>query len=60
MFLKSAKFEIMYNFFLNPYNLYEITTFNRTKYGVVLSLIIDKILYIAVITIGHHVGSRPC
>jgi len=32
MFLKSAKFQIMYNFFLNPYNLYDITTFNRTKY----------------------------
>jgi len=38
MFLKSAKFQIMYNFFLNPYNLYDITMFNRTKY--VLSLLI--------------------
>ena len=36
MFLKSAKFEIMYNFFLNPYNLYDITMFNRTKYVVLV------------------------
>ena len=32
MFLKSAKFQIMYNFFLNPYNVFDITTFNRTKF----------------------------
>jgi len=37
MFLKSAKFQIMYNFFLNPYNVFDITTFNRTKF-VFLSL----------------------
>jgi len=42
MFLKSAKFQIMYNFFLNPYNVFDITTFNRTKY--VLSFIIHKVL----------------
>src|SRR6218665_3476510 len=32
IFLKSAKFEISYNYFLNPYNVYELVTFNRTKY----------------------------
>ena len=46
MFLKSAKFQIMYNFFLNPYNVFDITTFNRTKF--VLSVIVHSILYCCV------------
>jgi len=32
IFLKSAKFDFHDNFLVNPYNLYEVVTFNRTKY----------------------------
>jgi len=32
VFLKSAKFDFRDNFLVNPYNLYEMVTFNRTKY----------------------------
>jgi len=32
IFLKSAKFDFHDNFLVNPYNLYEMVTFNRTKY----------------------------
>jgi len=31
IFLKSAKFDFHDNFLVNPYNLYEMVTFNRTK-----------------------------
>jgi len=32
IFLKSAKFDFHDNFLVNPYNLYEMVTFNRTRY----------------------------
>ena len=60
MFLKSAKFQIMYNFFLNPYNVFDITTFNRTK--CVLSAVIRKVLFCSCISpsIVDRADRRQC
>jgi len=59
MFLKSAKFQIMYNFFLNPYNVFDITTFNRTKF--VLSVIIHSLLHCCIFLgyLVHFIVSQP-
>jgi len=45
IFLKSAKFEFSQNYLVNPFNVYEMVTFNRTKSVLTILQIVRFLLH---------------